>query len=163
MRLGLARQTYDKPALIVTVQHDSVLDVGYTLETFSRRFTHPASRLIWYGDLPEGMLAPSRVLVRSDVLPERRISQFSHMGVLFSPQNSLYGEQGSQRLCWNGQEEADLQQCLAGSPVWYSDWGYREPGKIHARLTFNPYFDWQASIMAGVLDTVSATAPHLAR
>lgn len=43
-------------------------------------------------------------------------------------------------------------------PVWYSDWDYREDGKVHARLTFNPSFDWQASVMADVLASRSAHA-----
>ncbi|EGJ49452.1 alpha/beta hydrolase [Desulfocurvibacter africanus] len=158
VRSGLARKTYDKPALLVTVRHDSVLDVRHTLETFTKRFTHPSSRLVWYGSLPEGTSVPPRVLVRSDYLPEQRISQFSHMGVLFSPRNPLYGEQGGLRLCWNGQDEDGLRQCMEGAQVWYSAWGYREPGKIHARLTFNPYFDWQAEVMAQVLKAAEKDA-----
>jgi len=39
-----------------------------------------------------------------------------------------------------------------GAAVWYSDWGYREAGKVHARLTYNPYFEWQAEVMAQVLE-----------
>jgi len=35
--------------------------------------------------------------------------------------------------------------------VWYSDWGHREPGKAFARLTFNPYFEWQSGVMMEVL------------
>ncbi len=151
VRMGLMFKPYDKPALIVTVRHDSVLDVRYTLDAFQQRFTHPASRMIWYGEPPDDLPLPPRVVVRPDALPEKRISQFSHMSVLFSPDNPLYGERGSQRFCWNGQTEDGLQQCLAGAEVWYSDWGYREPGKIHARLTFNPYFDWQAGIITDVL------------
>jgi hypothetical protein len=44
-----------------------------------------------------------------------------------------------------------MQKCLNGEPVWYSDWGHREPGKVFARLTFNPYFEWQTGVMMGVL------------
>ena len=49
------------------------------------------------------------------------------------------------------QESADMQKCLNGEPVWYSDWGHREPGKVFARLTFNPYFEWQSGVMMEVL------------
>ena len=48
--------------------------------------------------------------------------------------------------------------CEGGGPVWYSDWGYREAGKFHARLTFNPYFGWQAGVMAHVLGAPGAVA-----
>ena len=161
VREKIARQPYARPALLVLAQHDSVVDVEHVLGTFEARFTHPASRLIWYGELPAGrggaILQRSgsgqhaRVLVRTDKLPQQRISQFSHMGVLFSPANPLYGVEGTERMCWNGQDAADQARCMAGEPVWYSDWGYRESAKVHARLTFNPYFDWQAEVMREVL------------
>ncbi len=147
----LHRRTYDKPVFMAVAQHDSVLDTDYLLDAFQTRFTHPASRLVWYGTQPTGVTDATRVIVREDRLPERRISQFSHMGLLFSPANVLYGEQAAQRFCWNGQAPKDTQACEKGSPVWYSDWGYREEAKIHARLTFNPYFEWQASVIATVL------------
>jgi hypothetical protein len=94
------------------------------------------------------------VLVRTDRLAAQRISQFSHMGVLFAPDNPLYGVQGTQRICWNGQGHIERARCLAGDPVWYSEWGYRESDKVHARLTYNPWFDWQSGVIAGVMGGV---------
>ena len=147
----LDKNTYDKPVFMAVAQHDSVLNTDYLLDVFQSRFTHPNSRLIWYGTPPSSLKDSKRVIVREDRLPEHHISQFSHMGILFSPSNRLYGEQVQQRFCWNGQSALDTQACLQGAPVWYSDWGYLEPGKIHARLTFNPYFDWQMSVINKVL------------
>ncbi|MDF5772671.1 alpha/beta hydrolase [Pseudomonas syringae] len=148
----LHQRRYAKPVFIAIAEHDSVLDTDYVLDNFSQRFSSPASRLIWYGDLPARAADTPRVEVRKDYLPEYRISRFSHMGLLFSADNPLYGVSGSQRICWNGQSTADTARCMAGEPVWYSDWGYTEPGKIHARLTFNPYFEWQSHVMLGVLN-----------
>ena len=160
----LAEHSYDKPVLMVVAQHDSVLDTRYLLDKFQHRFTHPASRLIWYGEVPIELFDRRRVLVREDRLPSLRISQFSHMGLLFSPSNTLYGERGSLRICLNGQQAEAMQACEQGAPVWYSDWGYREDGKVHARLTFNPYFDWQASVMVSVLSEPAASSgPELTR
>lgn len=153
VREKIARQVFDKPAVLVLAEHDSVVDVQHALQTFATRFTHPASRMIWYGALAP-QATPARVLVRPDQLAAQRISQFSHMGVLFAPDNPLYGAAGSQRICWNGQGHIERARCLAGDPVWYSEWGYREPGKVHARLTYNPWFDWQG----GVIRTVMAAA-----
>lgn len=147
----LHQRSFDRPVFIAITQHDSVLDTAYVLDNFNQRFGHPASRLIWYGDSPAAAAQTPRVEVRKDYLPEYRISQFSHMGLMFSPDNPLYGVNGTQRICWNGQTAPDMQQCMAGAPVWFSDWGYREPGKVHARLTFNPYFEWQAQVMLQVL------------
>lgn len=145
----LLERRYDKPVFMAVAQHDSVLDTGYLLDVFQRRFTHPDSRMIWYGAAPRELTDTRRVLVREDSLPAYRISQFSHMGLLFSPSNALYGDGGSLRICQNGQAERVTRACLQGEAVWYSDWGYREPGKVHARLTFNPYFDWQTSVLIG--------------
>ncbi|SCC24201.1 Esterase/lipase [Kosakonia oryzendophytica] len=147
----LAQKAWDKPALLVLAEHDSVLNTRWILEHFDRSFTHPASRVIWYGTPPAGVVKAPRILVKTDVLPQDRISQFSHMSVLFSPQNPLYGRKGSVVLCANGQPEAVARRCLAGEEVWYSDWGLVEPDKIHARLTWNPWFDWQTTVMDSVI------------
>ena len=152
----LKQRTYDKPVFVAITQHDSVLDTAYVLDNFNQHFSNPASRLIWYGDHPAPAAKTPRVLVRNDYLPEYRIAQFSHMGLMFSPDNRLYGKDGTQRICWNGQEMADMHKCLNGEQVWYSDWGHREPGKVFARLTFNPYYDWQSKVMVQVLSDAGA-------
>lgn len=149
VREKLAGRTYRKPALLVASEHDSVVDVDFVRQTFTQQFTHPASRMIWYGELAT---SEPRVLVQPDRLEALRISQFSHMSVLFSPDNPLYGRDGSQRMCNNGLDSEESKKCEAGVEVWYSAWGYKEAGKVHARLTFNPYFEWQTEVMAGVLD-----------
>jgi hypothetical protein len=149
----LRERTYDKPVFMVVAEHDSVLDTDYLMSAFQTRFSNPRSGLVWYGEPPSGSEDEPRLLARRDRLPELRISQFSHMGVMFSPSNPLYGVEGRVRICMNGQEEAQERACAAASAVWWSDWGYREEGKTHARLTFNPYFQWQSSIMAEVMST----------
>jgi esterase/lipase len=153
----LSRSGFDRPALLVLTEHDSVVDVHSVLNTFVTTFTHQESRLIWYGNAPHEDKMDERVLVEPDYLPEERISQFSHMGILFSPDNPLYGRSGKERLCRNGQEEDIYIQCLiaANDDLWYSDWGYREANRIHARLTFNPYFEWQSELMQTVLESAS--------
>ncbi|WP_323639233.1 alpha/beta hydrolase [Pectobacterium polonicum] len=152
VRSQLAKKPYDKPVLIVLAEHDSVVDTTYIANMFDTQFTHPRSRLIWYGDRPAGIHS-SRMLVRTGSLPEWRISQLSHMSLLFSPENTEYGKTGSIIICANGQTNNDLTACADRSTLWYSDWGYVENGKTHVRLTFNPYFDWQNQIMLNVLDT----------
>ncbi|MBE4871363.1 alpha/beta fold hydrolase [Enterobacter cloacae complex sp. P38RS] len=147
----LRERAYDRPVFMVVAGHDSVLDTGYLLDVFQRRFTHPDSRLIWYGVAPDGLVDKQRVMIRPDRLAAWRISQFSHMSLTFDPANPVYGEGGIIRICLNGFSAKDTQACEQGVPVWYSDWGYREEGKVHARLTFNPYFNWQNSVMATVL------------
>lgn len=148
----LASGRFDKPVLMVLAASDSVVDTAHAVDMFRNRFPHPAARLVWYGSPPPQQQDEPRLLVQPDVLPAWRISQFSHMGVLFAPHNPLYGRDGALRLCRNGTDAQATQACLRGGELWFSEWGYSEPGKVHARLTFNPYFHWQAGVMAGVLD-----------
>ncbi|MCY6413020.1 alpha/beta fold hydrolase [Acinetobacter sp. VNH17] len=152
----LLTQPYDKPVFMVVAQHDSVLNTDYLLKVFQQRFTNPQSRLVWYGDKPTGLTDTKRTLIREDKIPEQRISQFSHMGLLFSPENPLYGSNGTLRICLNGQGQQEMRSCEKGELVWYSDWGYQEEGRIHARLTFNPYFEWQSSIMVSTFDDTNS-------
>ncbi len=161
VRKHLRHRTFDRPAILVLAEHDSVVDVHHVRHLFKCRFTHAASRLIWYGNIPPEATPSSRILVRTDALPQQRISQFSHMGILFSPDNALYGRHGSERICFNGQTDEATARCQSGEPVWYSDWDYREPGKVHARLTFNPYFDWQSQVIQDVLNSTEDVAARI--
>ncbi len=147
----VTHQTWNKPVLMVLSEHDSVLNTAWILDQFEKTFTHPASRVIWYGLARAEVAADARVLVKPDYLPAERISQFSHMSVLFSPRNPVYGRHGSVVLCANGQPDAATKRCLNGEEVWYSDWGLVEPDKVHARLTWNPWFDWQTQVMNEVV------------
>ncbi|QOL13713.1 alpha/beta hydrolase [Dickeya dianthicola] len=158
VRRLLWRHDYDRPVLMVVAEHDSVLDTSYLRQVFRSHFTHPASRLVWYGQ-PDRAIT-SRERVRADRLPEWRISQFSHMSVLFSPDNPLYGSNGSVLLCGNGPASPTGEQCRDRRRLWYSDWGYQEEGKTYVRLTFNPYFDWQNGIMREVLAASDPAPPR---
>jgi len=135
----LDKKVFDRPAFLAVTESDSVVDVREVLSLFERRFTHPSSSFIWYGNDPES--DDNRVVNFQGRLPGYRISNFSHMSLLFRKDNPYYGEHGSYRMCRNGEEEAAREKCRNGAEVWYSAYGYREPGKIHARLTFNPHFD----------------------
>ncbi|MDE1164715.1 MAG: alpha/beta fold hydrolase [Pseudomonas sp.] len=158
VRDKLESRSFERPVLMVSAEHDSVVDVDFVRETFNRRFPNSASRMIWYGNLGANRQT-ARTLVRSDYLPAEHISQFSHMSVLFAPDNPQYGRHGRQPMCANGQGDKGYRLCKAGAAVWYSDWGYREPGKVHARLTYNPYFQWQAGVMAQVLQAANEQRP----
>ncbi|MEA2118995.1 alpha/beta hydrolase [Halovibrio sp. HP20-50] len=134
---NLAAERFDKPVLMTMSQHDSVLDPDATLDAFQTRFPHPASRFVWYGDPPQHLDDP-RVTPLTSHLPDRRISNFSHMNVLFAPENTYYGEEGSYLMLENGQD--DLVPPDDPDTLWFSAWGQHDAEKYHARLTWNPYF-----------------------
>lgn len=134
---NLDAERFDKPVLMTMSQHDSVLDPDATLDAFQSRFPNPKSRFVWYGDTPTHLDDP-RVTPITSYLPDRRISNFSHMNVLFAPENSYYGEAGSYLMLENGQD--DLAPPDDTDTLWFSAWGQRDAEKYHARLTWNPYF-----------------------
>jgi len=141
--------SFEKPVIMLLSEGDSVVDVNETAEIFQSSFTHPDSRLIWYGDNPPDI---PRVQHYSMQLPEQKISAGSHMGLLFSPENKRYGIRGDIRICNNGQNEQQELDCFAGKEVWFSGWGYREENKSHARLTWNPYFQEFSQDLARFMD-----------
>ncbi|SDJ14970.1 alpha/beta hydrolase [Billgrantia gudaonensis] len=128
---------FDKPVLITMSQHDSVLDPNATLDAFQTRFPNQQSRFVWYGDTPQELDDP-RVTALASRLPDRRISTFSHMSVLFAPENTYYGEEGSYLMLENGQNDLSPPDDLDN--LWFGAWGHVVAGKYHARLTWNPHF-----------------------
>ncbi|MDR2456339.1 MAG: alpha/beta hydrolase [Deltaproteobacteria bacterium] len=138
---------YPGPALVILSEKDSVVDVLSVASDFDARFPHPDSRLIWYGSGQKVEGLTGRLLTRPAEAPEYRVDNFSHMGALFSPKNPEYGPEGAQRLCRNGQGEELFERCLADPQVRYSAYGAAKFGQPSARLTFNPWFDWQAEVL----------------
>jgi len=134
---SLKASRFEKPVLITMSQHDSVLDPTATLKIFHTHFTNTKSRFIWYGETPK-FVSDSRVNTLTSYLPERRISTFSHLSVLFSPENFYYGEKGSHILFDNGQENIPIPETTEA--LWFGAWGQVAADKYHARLTWNPYF-----------------------
>lgn len=134
---SLKASHFEKPVLITMSQHDSVLDPTATLKIFHTHFTNAKSRFIWYGETPN-IVRDSRVITLTSYLPERRISTFSHLSVLFSPENFYYGEKGNYILFDNGQENIPIPKKT--EILWFGAWGQVVADKYHARLTWNPYF-----------------------
>ncbi|MGF1754457.1 alpha/beta fold hydrolase [Vibrio makurazakiensis] len=151
VRDNLAKQPYNKPVFVMMSEGDSVIDTQFVAEQFSNTLTNPNNALIWQG---ESSLNDPRSTAYSMKIDEQRISNGSHMGLLFSPQNPNYGIDGSEIICSNGQGVELEEQCIAGEPVWYSAWGHQEAGKIHARLTYNPYFEESMNALDDVLSAV---------
>ncbi len=144
VRKQLEDAHYDKPVFMLMSEGDKVISTQFAIETFSTKMSHPHSHIVWQG---EQELREKRSTRFSMQLPEYQISNGSHMGLLFSPDNPHYGVEGSYIICSNGQGEEAQQRCSNGANVWYSAWGYREEGKVHARLTYNPYFDQSMEIL----------------
>ena len=125
------------PTLIVMSEADSVVDSEAIEQMYKTRFENPRNQLIWYGENGASNPSITSLTMRLDA---KRISTGSHMSPLFAPSNPYYGENGEHRMCMNSFDNKAITRCESGEEVWYSAWGFEEPGKIHARLTWNPYF-----------------------
>lgn len=140
---------YDKPVLMTLSEQDSVVNNQAVLSYFKERFTHPDKQLVWFG---EQDFNHEKVKRFSMDLPTQRIRSGSHMSVLYVPDNPLYGENGSIRICNNGQTEDKETACNEGAETWFSAFDHTESDKIFARLTWNPYFQQTIDTMLDVLN-----------
>ncbi|WED28848.1 alpha/beta fold hydrolase [Vibrio sp. DW001] len=148
VRHDLEDAAYTKPVFVIMSEGDSVIDTQYVQATFANKMVNPNNRLIWQGETP---LKDSRAIQLTMKLDTAQISNGSHMGLLFSPENPDYGILGDKRICSNGQTEEGEASCLNGGNVWFSAWGYRQEGKVYARLTYNPYFNQTMQIIDQVM------------
>ena len=138
IRKRLAKQTVNIPTLIAMSEADSVVDPDATKQLFIDRFVNPENTMLWYGETRQ---SNPQVIQKTMRIKSDRISTGSHMSPVYSPDNPYYGISGEKRMCKNSFDKKAVAQCSEGEPVWFSAQGYKEEGKIHARLTWNPYFN----------------------
>jgi len=151
-----ARRTrIDIPTLMVLSVDDSVVDVDYTAQLFRRRFSHPQRRLIAYeapakkvGDALERIESWPRFtdsanaveLSRDPMSLSHRVLNQSHLGIMYSPDNPLFGKEGRVLVC-NGNEYPIFMACMRSERHWYGAQHTPSPdGVAVARTTWNP--DW---------------------
>ena len=137
LKSALNERPINVPVFMVVAEQDSVVDVDFVAKQFNTRFVHPNKHLMWLGGSAPAI---EHVTGYTMDLPEQRIGAASHMSVLFSPDNPLYGQNASLRICDNGQGEQKTRQCNNGEPVWFGPWGMRQADRVYARLTYNPYY-----------------------
>ena len=137
VRVLLKEHTIDIPTFIVMSEADSVIDPDAIRKYFEQRVNHPHKQMLIYG---ESVYTSQQVLSQTMRLPNLRISTGSHMSPLFSPNNIYYGVDAEKKMCRNGLNHSQREKCKNGHEVWFSAWGHYETDKIHARLTWNPYF-----------------------
>ena len=152
VRDRIESRTFTRPVLFTISESDSVIDAEKTFDYFNTRFDNEHNKMLWFG---ERTFKQNSVVQYSMILPEKRISTASHMSVLYSPLNEFYGEQGSIRICNNGQTEAQEIACNDGAETWFSSFDYSEEGKIYARLTWNPYFKESMAMLSKVIKSNS--------
>lgn len=149
----------EMPVLMVVTEDDSVVSTIYTKKLFTRRFVSIESRLLSYSSelaqLAEqrSIHDEERFVYRSSFFPDRRILNQSHLGLMYPPENLLFGERGKVLVC-NGNEYPVYSACMHSSRHWYGAQHTPSPDGVPvARTTYNP--DWQA--MLDLVDNVLLT------
>lgn len=125
------------PTLAVLSEADSAINSASVKELYLKHFDHPRNQMVWYGN---AHLAHESVQYLSMQLKKERISTGSHMSPLFAPDNPYYGVNGERRMCETTFKKQKSLRCIKNKDVWFGAWGYKEEGKTHTRLTWNPYY-----------------------
>lgn len=133
----LLREGVSAKAIIAVSEADSIVDPEAVYELYRKHFRNPHNRFVWYG---ERAFADRSVESLTMKVATSRVSTGSHMSPLFAPLNPYYGQKGARRMCMNSFDKEATRRCESGEDVWFAAWGYEEEGKIHARLTWNPYY-----------------------
>lgn len=147
LRELLSDKVLSIPTLIAISEADSVVDPYAVKDLYLNHFSHPQSKLVWYGD---AVFDHGSIETLNMKLPALKVSTGSHMSPLFTPQNPYYGIGGERKMCMNSFDDDAVKQCENGAEVWYAAWGYEEDHKIHARLTWNPYYEKLEAQMTAV-------------
>ncbi|GAM55516.1 lysophospholipase [Vibrio ishigakensis] len=150
LRSLLKEKQVTVPTLIALSEADSVVDPIAVKTMYEERFTHPNNQLLWYGESEVALPSATSLSMKIDSM---QISTGSHMSPLFAPSNDYYGKNGEYRMCLNSMDKESTTFCEQGGDVWWSAWGYEEEGKVHARLTWNPYYQELTQSLATVTES----------
>ena len=135
----------DIPVLAVASVNDSVVDIDNMKNVFSKRFTSTLKRLILYSnEHDEGVSVHAKesgVYYRASAVPELRVLNQSHQGVIMSSANPLFGVNGSVLVC-NGNDWPTFSACLYSQQRhWFGAQHTPSPDSLPvARTTYNPDF-----------------------
>ncbi len=129
------------PSLVVVSVNDSVVDIDYVREVFSRRFVHPKRRVIVYSPGSERPKHAFEIIRNSEIL-DRRILNQAHLSLMNAPDNPLYGGSTGLLIC-NGNELPIFLACMRSPQHWYGAQHTPSPdGVAVARTTINPDFKY---------------------
>lgn len=135
------QQVLTMPVLMIETVDDSVIDVDKTRHLFARRFSSPRRTLLLYSN-DQAQAGSNEIIRPSEYLPLRILNQ-SHQSMTISPDNTMFGENGTQLVC-NGNEWKVFSACLyyRKGPHWHGAEGTQSPDGVPvARTTFNPDFE----------------------
>lgn len=133
----------DIPWLLVQSMDDAVVVPEQNEQLWELNAVHPHSRLIRFVSDQE-YSDNEKTLTLQGGDEAQRVIALNHLAIHQSPENSLYGLNGSYRNCGgNMPRDRDMVTlCEQSEEVWYGLWDTQPaPGQALAYSTFNPSFD----------------------
>jgi esterase/lipase len=133
-------QLIDIPTLMIATEDDSVIDIDVVRNVFRQCFINDQRLLLIYRAEPVAPVRDKEETRTSEFLDKRILNQ-SHLGLMYAPDNVLFGERGSVLVC-NGNEYPVYMACMRASGHWFGAQHTLSPdGTPVARTTYSPDFD----------------------
>ncbi|MCC9625458.1 alpha/beta fold hydrolase [Thalassospira sp. MA62] len=155
--------TFDLPAFVVISSDDQTVKPEAAVEFFCNKVQSDNKEMIWYQG---AIAAPDSIencdgidVVASANAPLRTLNH-AHTAITLSPDNPVYGVNGTFHACGHYSNADDLKTCQTGNSAQYGELNLLEtvePGTLR-RGTFNPDFSNMIDKMAGFIRT-AITAP----
>ncbi|GAB5498354.1 MAG: alpha/beta fold hydrolase [Pseudohongiellaceae bacterium] len=144
-----ANQPADIPTLTLVSAEDTTVRSETTLRYYCQRLSNADSRMLWFGPLPESVVASAcRGLEVVPVATDHRFRGYSHVAFTIPPSDPHYGVDGNYPVCLAYLGDADrFPRCRSDrSNTVYGELSLAgEDGMLDGRLlrrsTFNPAFD----------------------
>ncbi|MEM7196714.1 MAG: alpha/beta fold hydrolase [Pseudomonadota bacterium] len=144
-------KTLSMPTLMVVSENDSVVNIEYVRKRFARKFNSDRKKLLVYSPNP-GQVERADEIVRNSRHPERRLLNQSHLSLINSPKNALFGETREILVC-NGNEYPIFMACMRARDHWYGAQHTPSPDGVPvARTTYNPDFDYVMRSFNAIFD-----------
>lgn len=140
------------PVLLLATTDDSVVDVDYMRALYRKRFIGDSRAMVIYSNDTSLTLAETEVRRASARLDLRIINQ-SHLSLINSPDNELFGRSRKILIC-NGNEPKIFFGCMRSPQHWYGAQHTASPdGVAVARTSYNPDYDYVLEMVEQVFIT----------
>lgn len=134
------------PILLIQSMEDAAIQPELNIDLFKRYMNQTKSKALIYNGEKKSVTPFSNLDLVSSFLPDRKIINFSHISLLYSPENKTYGANGSYKECGKTIGVIPAKQaddCIKGERNWKGEFSRDNDKKYYPfqRLTFNPLFE----------------------
>ena len=144
-------KTLTMPIFMISTTDDSVVDIHYNRVIFQDYFDSKKRKFLIYSNNPEDKPKYNEV-IRSSAHLDLRILNQSHLSLINSPNNALYGQDGIQLVC-NGNKYPIFRACMRAKNHWFGAQHTPSPDGVPvARTTYNPDFATVVEMFEEVFD-----------